>query len=106
MTSRALKLHQDILNFNRPYLADIEARLKRGDPVPDCLAKTLLLTREEEGLDDLDIIIMCGTLIIGGVETVRHLEHPRFTQAKQIDLLKMTDGVYPAGVCCPHHGLP
>ena len=70
MTTRAQKLHQDILNFNRPYLADIEARLKRGDHVPDCLAKTLLLTRDEEELDDLDIIIMCGTLIIGGVETV------------------------------------
>nr|VWP01747.1 Uncharacterized protein [Ganoderma boninense] len=69
MTSRAQGLHQDILDFNRPYLADIEARLKRGDHVPDCLAKTLLLTREEEELDDLDIIIMCGTLIIGGVET-------------------------------------
>ncbi|PIL23591.1 cytochrome P450 [Ganoderma sinense ZZ0214-1] len=74
MTSRAKKLHQDILDFNSPYLADIEARLKRGDDVPDCQAKTLLLTREEEELDDLDIIIMCGTLIIGGVETTASIQ--------------------------------
>ncbi len=70
MTSRGKKLHEEIVNFNRSFLADIDGRLKRGDDVPDCLAKTLLLTREDEGLDDLDILIMCGTLIIGGVETV------------------------------------
>ncbi|KAI0707484.1 cytochrome P450 [Cerioporus squamosus] len=58
MTSRGKKLHEDI----------------RGDDVPDCLAKTLLLTREAEGLDDLDIIIMCGTLIIGGVETTASIQ--------------------------------
>ena len=39
--------------------------------LPECLAKTLLLTcGEEEGLDDMDII-MCGTLIVDGIETVR-----------------------------------
>ncbi|PIL32446.1 cytochrome P450 [Ganoderma sinense ZZ0214-1] len=75
MTSRATKLHQDILDFNRPLLADIEGRLKRGDDVPDCLAKTLLLTREEEELDDLDIMMMCGTLTIGGVETISSIQH-------------------------------
>ena len=79
MTTRAKKLHQDMLNFNRPYLTDIEARLKRGDPVPDCLAKTLLLTREEEGLDELDMIVLCGTLIIGGVETVGRFQSTSVT---------------------------
>ncbi|TFK83361.1 cytochrome P450 [Polyporus arcularius HHB13444] len=74
MTSRGKKLHEEIVNFNRPFLADIEGRLKRGDDVPDCLAKTLLLTREDEGLDDLDILIMCGTLIIGGVETTASIQ--------------------------------
>ena len=39
--------------------------------LPECLATTLLLTcGEEEGLDDMDII-MCGTLIVDGIETVR-----------------------------------
>lgn len=71
MTSRGRKLHQDIVAFNVPRLADVEARLKRGEHVPDCLAKTLYETREEEKLDDADIIVMCGALIIGGVNTVR-----------------------------------
>ena len=71
MTARARKLHADILAFNRPLFVDIETRLQRGEDVPECLAKTLVLTREAEGLDELDILIMCGTLIIGGVETVR-----------------------------------
>ncbi|KAI0739893.1 cytochrome P450 [Daedaleopsis nitida] len=74
MTTRARKLHQEILNFNIPFLKDMETRLKRGDHVPDCLAKTLILTREAEGLDDLDVIIMCGTLIIGGVETTASIQ--------------------------------
>ena len=71
MTTRARKLHADILAFNRPLFVEIETRLQRGEDVPECLAKTLVLTREAEGLDELDILIMCGTLIIGGVETVR-----------------------------------
>ena len=71
LTSRGRKLHQDIVAFNVPRVADVEARLKRGEHVPDCLAKTLYETREEEGLDDADIIVMCGALIIGGVNTVR-----------------------------------
>ncbi|KAI0364881.1 cytochrome P450 [Pilatotrama ljubarskyi] len=74
MTARGRKLNRDIIAFNKPFLADIQERLNRGEDVPDCLAKTLLQTREEEGLDDLDIIIMCGTLIIGGVETTASIQ--------------------------------
>ncbi|KAI0641661.1 cytochrome P450 [Trametes meyenii] len=74
MARRGRKLNQDILAFNRPYVADIEARLKRGEDVPDCLAKTLLLTREAEGLDDLDIIILCAAMLIGGVETTASVQ--------------------------------
>ncbi len=70
MTTRGRNLNRDILAFNRPYIQDIETRLKRGEDVADCLAKTLLLTREEEQLDDLDIVMLCGALMIGGVETV------------------------------------
>ncbi|OJT13260.1 Cytochrome P450 1B1 [Trametes pubescens] len=69
MTTRGRNLNRDILAFNRPYIQDIETRLKRGEDVADCLAKTLLLTREEEQLDDLDIVMLCGALMIGGVET-------------------------------------
>lgn len=70
-TSRARKLHEDILKFNRPFVADIKARMERGEHVPDCLAKTLLTAQNTEGLDDLDVVLTCGSLMIGGVETVR-----------------------------------
>ena len=50
----------------------IEARMKAGEEVPDCLAKTLIKTRDEEDLDQLDIAILCGVVMIGGIETVRH----------------------------------
>lgn len=71
MTSRGRKLRQDLAAFNVPRLADVEARLKRGEHVPDCLAKTLCETREEEELDDADVIGICGMVVVGGVNTVR-----------------------------------
>ncbi|KAI0667526.1 cytochrome P450 [Trametes maxima] len=74
MTRRGRKLNEDILTFNQPYVADIERRLKRGEDVPDCLAKTLLLTREAEELDELDIIILCAAMLIGGVETTASVQ--------------------------------
>ena len=75
MARRGRQLNQDILALSRPLVADIEARLRRGEPVPDCLAKTLILTRTEEELDELDILIMCGAFLIGGVETVSSSLH-------------------------------
>lgn len=45
--------------------------MERGEHVPDCLAKTLLTAQNTEGLDDLDVVLTCGSLMIGGVETVR-----------------------------------
>ena len=76
MARRGRQLNKDILALSRPLVADIEARLRRGEPVPDCLAKTLILTRTEEELDELDILIMCGAFLIGGVETVSSFLHP------------------------------
>jgi hypothetical protein len=42
-----------------------------GITVPDCLAKTMLDTKEEENLDHLDMAILASAFMIGGVETVR-----------------------------------
>ena len=70
MTSRAQTLHNDLVKTYGGMLFDIEARLKRGDDVPDCLAKRLILSKEEEKLDDLDMSILCAAFMIGGVETV------------------------------------
>ena len=71
-TARAQQLHQDIVAFTKPRIDAIAQRRARGEHVPDCLAKTLCETREEEGLDEADIVMMCGALIIGGTNTVRH----------------------------------
>ena len=49
----------------------IEARIKAGEEVSDCLAKTLVKTRDEEDLDQLDITMLCTAFMIGGIETVR-----------------------------------
>ena len=49
----------------------IEARMKAGEEIPDCLAKTLIKTRDEENLDQLDMAMLCSAFMIGGVETVR-----------------------------------
>ena len=50
----------------------IEERIKAGEEVSDCLAKTLVKTRDEEDLDQLDITTLCTAFMIGGIETVRH----------------------------------
>ncbi len=42
--------------------------MKRGEQVPDCLVKTLLFGgRRKEGLDHLDMAILCSAFMIGGV---------------------------------------
>ncbi|KAG6836307.1 hypothetical protein H0H93_009280 [Arthromyces matolae] len=69
MTSRGKKLHSDLVETYGGFLKDIEAKLKRGEPVPDCLAKTMLTAREEEELDDTDMAILASAFMIGGVET-------------------------------------
>ena len=69
--SRGRKLHNDILETYGPMVKAIETRLKDGMPVVDCAVKGMLETREKEGLDDLDIIILASAFMIGGVETVQ-----------------------------------
>ena len=50
-------------------IKDIERRMKAGEEVQDCLAKTMIQAREAEGLDDLDMAILASAFMIGGVET-------------------------------------
>lgn len=49
---------------------DIEARMKRGEEVPESLVKNMVESREKEGLDWLDMTILCSAFMIGGIETV------------------------------------
>ena len=70
LKTRAHKLHADLVKTYGGMITEIDERMKRGEQVPDCLVKTLLLAQEEEGLDHLDMAILCSAFMIGGVETV------------------------------------
>lgn len=69
MASRGKKLHEGLVETYGGMINEIAARMKRGEEVPDCLVKTMLLTREEEELDHIDMSILCAAFMIGGVET-------------------------------------
>ena len=70
LRSRGQKLHRDLVETFGGMIEDIRQRSMRGQPVPDCLAATLLAIRQEEELDDLDMAMMASAFLIGGVETV------------------------------------
>ncbi|KAF8156573.1 cytochrome P450 [Crassisporium funariophilum] len=69
MKTRAEKLHADLVSTYGGMINDIDERMKQGENIPDCLVKTMLLAREEEELDHLDMSILCSAFMIGGVET-------------------------------------
>ena len=68
---RGKQLNRDILALSKPLVANIEGRLQRGEHVPDCLAKTLILNREQEGLDWEDMCMLIAVFVLGGVHSVR-----------------------------------
>lgn len=69
MKSRAKRLHADLMAQYGGMINDIQTRLDDGDNVPDCLAKTMIQTRAEEGLDWTDMCMLASAFMIGGVET-------------------------------------
>jgi hypothetical protein len=71
MRTLGQKLHQDLVDTYGGFIKDIEHRMEMGITVPECLAKTMLDTKEEENLDHLDMAILASAFMIGGVETVR-----------------------------------
>jgi hypothetical protein len=71
MTWRGKKLHANILETYGGMMDEIEARMKSGEEVQDSFAKNIILAREKEGLDWLDMAILCAAFMIGGIETVR-----------------------------------
>ena len=48
----------------------VKARMDAGEDVPDCLAKTLIETREEERLDWEDLCMLSAVFTLGGVHSV------------------------------------
>ncbi|KAI0351870.1 cytochrome P450 [Trametes cingulata] len=74
MATRGRALNRELLDICGPMIKEIEETLKRGEPYPDCMAKYLIEHREAEQLDDLDIIVLCGAFMIGGVETTSSIK--------------------------------
>ena len=73
MHARGKRLHEDLVKNYGGMIKDIEHRMKAGEQVPDCLAKTMIQARETEQLDELDMAILASAFMIGGVETVSFL---------------------------------
>jgi len=48
----------------------VKARMNAGEDVPDCLAKTMILTQEQENLDWEDMCMLSVVFIFGGVYPV------------------------------------
>jgi hypothetical protein len=46
--SRARALHDSIIDVYGAMIERVRSRLDKGDDVPDCLVKTLILTQDEE----------------------------------------------------------
>ncbi|KAH0581504.1 Cytochrome P450 1A1 [Termitomyces sp. J132] len=69
MITRGRKLHSDLVETYGGFIQKIETKVNRGESVPDCLAKTMILAKEEEELDDVDMAILASAFMIGGVET-------------------------------------
>ncbi|EKM48214.1 uncharacterized protein PHACADRAFT_203097 [Phanerochaete carnosa HHB-10118-sp] len=69
MVNRGKRLHQGLVDTCGGLISDIDRRMKAGEEVPECMAKFLLSVKEQEQLDDLDIIFICCAFMIGGVET-------------------------------------
>lgn len=70
MIKRAKALFRELVDTYGGMVNDIEARMKHGEKVPDCLVKTLVELKDKEELDHLDMAILCSAFMIGGVETV------------------------------------
>lgn len=73
LQARGRKLHSELVGLYGSFLRQVEARINAGENVPDCLAKTLLETREEEGLDWEDMCMLTAVFTLGGVHSVSPL---------------------------------
>ncbi|KAI8931101.1 hypothetical protein NX059_012111 [Plenodomus lindquistii] len=69
MKTRGKKLHKGLVDTYGGFIEAINANMKAGIEVDDCLAKTMLSIRDEEDLDHLDMSILASAFMIGGVET-------------------------------------
>ncbi|KAI0318335.1 cytochrome P450 [Amylostereum chailletii] len=67
---RGVKLHDDIMDAYGALIKRVQTRLDAGEDVPDCLVKTLLLTREKEGLSWEATVMLSSVFTLGGVHSM------------------------------------
>ncbi|POS73604.1 hypothetical protein DHEL01_v207996 [Diaporthe helianthi] len=93
--ARGRKLHRALVDTYGGLINDIDMKMRRGEKVPDCLAKTMLQVRKAEQLDDLDIAMIASAFMIGGVETTASImqwfsalipSHPEIQKRAQAEL--------------------
>jgi Cytochrome P450 len=85
--TRARKVHDALIDVYGPMILRVKARLDAGENVEDCLAKTLLLEQEKEGLDWEDICMLAAVFTLGGVHSVSLLRAWCVCPGKYIDSL-------------------
>lgn len=69
---RGRKLHDEMVEVYGALLMKVKARMDAGEDVPDCLAKTLWLVRDQENLDWEDMCMLTAVFVLGGVHSVRN----------------------------------
>lgn len=70
MQSRGIRLRNATVDLYGGLIKQMDSKLRAGQYVPECFAKKLLEVKDEEKLDDLDIIMLAAAFMIAGVETV------------------------------------
>lgn len=76
MRRRARTLHSELVNVYGGLIEEVDKKMQAGGDVQDCLVKTMLLRKEKEDLDELDITMLASAFMIGGIETVRRPCNP------------------------------
>ncbi|KAI0570369.1 cytochrome P450 [Pyrenophora tritici-repentis] len=69
MKRRGKQLHVALMNTYGSYVKRIENRMDNHEHVEDCLAKTMVATKDREQLDYLDMAMLASAFMVGGVET-------------------------------------
>ncbi|KAF8984303.1 cytochrome P450 [Cyathus striatus] len=67
--SRGRKLHDGLVKVYGSMILRFKSRMDAGEPVPDCLVKTLLENQETEKLDWEDLCMLSAVFTLGGVHS-------------------------------------
>lgn len=68
--ARSRWVHKAIMEVYGAMILRVKTRLDAGEDVEDCLAKTLLLEQQNEGLDWEDMCMLSVVFTLGGVHSV------------------------------------